>query len=239
MATVLLAVEDRRWWGGVAATTLGIVATLSRGAAVVLVVVGVGALLLRTRRSVVVGVLASGLVATAGVTLAAAVLDASPPEGVAVPDGPVGSSIVGRVDLAVRGFEVAAEDPILGVGLGGFVDTAQDIPAPNHHAHNAIAHLGAEAGVLGAAVAIGLPVLLAWYGLGLPVGWRRDLVLVGGAGLVVHAQIDILAGLVAYEVLLAVLLGLTVARPAHRGPRLGSRSAPGPTARTVRRDADA
>jgi hypothetical protein len=39
----------------------------------------------------------------------------------------------------------------------------------------------------------------------------RDLALLGGGGLVVHAQVEILAGRVGYEVLLAVLLGLVAA----------------------------
>lgn len=222
VATVVLAVDDRRWWAGVAITTAGTVATLSRGAAAVLLAVGFGSLVVRARREVAVGVLVAGAVATAGVTLAATVLDASPPPGAEVPEGPIGTSIVGRIDLAARGFETAASEPVLGVGLGSFVEAAHDLPVPNHHAHNAVAHLGAEAGAVGVVVAVGLPLLLAVRGLRLPRGWRRDLVLLGGAGLVAHAQVDILAGLVGYEVLLAVLLGLaSTAATSAPGARQG------------------
>lgn len=74
------------------------------------------------------------------------VLDASPPPGAHVPEGPIGTSVLGRVDLAVRGFEAFAERPALAVGLGGFADEATDLPPPNHHAHNALAQAGAEGG---------------------------------------------------------------------------------------------
>lgn len=206
----VLAVDDRRWLAGVVLTTAGVVASLSRGAALVLLVAGVGALVVGVRRQVAVAVVTAGVVATGAVTALAGVLGAAPPGSAGPSAGLVGASITGRVDLIVRGAVTTVEEPVVGVGLGRFVEAAGDLPFPNLHAHNAVTHLGAEAGVVGALVALLLAVLLAVRTLPAPPGPVRDACLVGGAASVAHAQVDVLAGLWSYEVTLAVLLALAV-----------------------------
>lgn len=213
VATIVLAQQDARWWWGVAATAAGSVACLSRGAAAVLLLVAIGSWLVGTRRRVALALTATAVVVLGAVSALAVVLDASPPAGAHVPEGRIGTSVLGRVDLAVRGFEVLADHPVLGVGLGGFEDEAADLPPPNHHAHNALAHAGADGGVPLLTVTVGLYGLLAVRGLRQPRGWRREVVLLGGAGLVAHAQLDILSGLLGTEVLLAALLMLTAREP--------------------------
>lgn len=203
----VLAVDDWRWRAGVALTTAGVIASLSRGAAFVLLAAGIGAVIVGARRQVAVTVAAAGAGATAAVTALAAVLGAAPP-GVTGSSGLVGASVTGRVDLIVRGAVTTVEQPLLGVGFGRFVDAAGDLPFPNLHAHNAVTHLGAEGGVVGAVAATTLVLLLAVRALPAPDGPVRDVCLVGGAALLAHAQVDVLAGLWSYEVLLAVLLGL-------------------------------
>lgn len=224
VATAVLVEEDRRWWAGVALTTVGIVACLSRGAAVVLLASAVGAVVVGTRRGVGRRLLTAGLAAVALVTVAATVLDASPPPGADVPEGWAGTSVVGRLDLAARGIDVALDHPLLGVGLGAFGDHAADLPPPNDHAHNAVAHAAAEGGAVLLALVVALVVLLAVRGLRAPSGWRRDVAVVGGAALVAHAQIDVLGGLLGTELLLAALLVLVT--PSPLGARVGLRPAP-------------
>ncbi|MEX1178952.1 MAG: O-antigen ligase family protein [Nitriliruptor sp.] len=226
VATVLLARSDRRWWAGVASTTLGVVACLSRGSALVLLLVGlvalVGGSLVGARRPVAMAVAGAGLAASLAIAGLGVVLDASAPSGEGAaeePDGPVGASVAARGELVARGAAVAAEHPWLGVGLGGFGGEAEDLPPPNDHAHNTLAQAGAEGGVPLASVALALAVLLAVRGSRLPNGWRRDLALLGGAALVGHGQLDILWGTVGAEALLAVLLLLAVG---DAGPRTGA-----------------
>lgn len=201
---------DRRWWAGVVLTTAGVVATLSRGAALVLLVAGLAALVVRVDRRVALTTLGAGAAATGAVTGLAAWLGAAPPASTGPSAGLLGASVTGRFDLIGRGFVATLDAPGWGVGYGRFVEVAGDLPFPNLHAHNAVAHLGAEAGVLGAAVAIVLAVALAERTLLARPSPLRDATLVGGAALLGHAQLDVLAGLWAYELLLAVLLGVAV-----------------------------
>jgi O-antigen ligase len=205
----------RRWSPSVL-VTLGLVATLSRGAVAVLLVVAVAAWVVASDRRVAVGLSAATVVVVAGLIVATVTLDTSPPPpstGVGGPlaeagAGPLGVSILGRADLAIRGAELGLAHPALGVGLGGFATRATDLPRPNDHAHQALAHAFAEGGALLLLVAAALPLLLVWRAWPLAPSPARDLALLGGGGLVVHAQAEILAGRVGYEVLLAVLLGL-------------------------------
>jgi hypothetical protein len=208
VAAVVLAHRDRRWWVGVVVTVLGLVACLSRGASLVLLVAGVAGLVAGVRRRVTVAVLAAGAVATVATLALAAGLGAAPPPGAAVPDGPVGTSVVGRLDLAVLGFELTAAHPVLGVGLGGFEDAAGGLPPPNDHAHDALAHAGAEGGLPLVAVVATLWVVLAVRGLRSAPGWRRDVALLAGGALLAHAQIDVLTGRVGPELTLGLLLVL-------------------------------
>ncbi|MEX2505200.1 MAG: O-antigen ligase family protein [Egicoccus sp.] len=240
VATAVLAVHDRRWRIGAALVALGIAATLSRGAAVVLAVVVALAYLVASRREVAVTLTAAFAVVVAVLIVASSVLDTSVPAGTA-PPGPasesglaqvLGASVTGRIDLAVRGVEVGADHPLLGAGLGTFGDAAADLPEPNGHAHQQFAHAFAVGGL--PLLAATLLVVGALVGRGVralrrPATSQRDLVLLGGAGLLLHAQVDILSGLLGFEVLLAALAGLaaTVATgapdslPAPADPAVG------------------
>jgi hypothetical protein len=212
-SVVLFDVHDRRTWALAALNAIGIAATLSRGAAVVLVVLAVASSLSRElmdrRRSVLLLGLA-GAVAGSMLVLAG-VLDASPPPGSPEGAGAVGASVVGRVDLAERGIEVGLDQPLTGVGPGAFGAVAGDLPPPNDHAHQLFAHAFAEGGLPLLAVAGLLPVLLVIRARHLGPSRTRALVLVGGAALVLHAQFEILGGRLAYEVPLALLLGAVTA----------------------------
>jgi hypothetical protein len=213
-AASVASVHDRRWTAGLVVTTLGLVATLSRGAVVVLLVVAVATWPLVSERQVRTRLLSAAVTSLGLVLLAALWLGAAPSQGVPEPDGPFGASVVGRADLIVRGLEVGAANPLLGVGLGSFAAHAGGLPPPNHHAHNLVAHAFAEGGVALAVVSVAIPVVLVLRLRRVGRGELRDVLLVGGAGLVLHAQHDIMGGLVGYEVLLAVLLGLAAARRA-------------------------
>jgi O-antigen ligase len=232
VASVLLVtsrpnVVGRRWWTDVRWRTwvpsvlvvLALVVTMSRGAVAVLLVVTVAAWVVAGDRRLAVGLSAATVVVVAGLVALSVTLDTSPPPpstGIGGPlaeagAGPIGVSILGRADLAIRGAELGAAHPLLGVGLGGFAEHASDLPRPNDHAHQALAHAVAEGGVVLLLVTAGLPLLLAWRAWQLSASPVRDLALVGGGALVAHAQVEILAGRVGYEVLLGVLLGLVAA----------------------------
>jgi hypothetical protein len=209
VATAVLAQRDRRWWVGTVLTTAGVVASLSRGAALVLLVVGAASWLVGTRRPVAAAVTLGGAVSLLAVSLLAAAWPSDPDPSRTASEGVVGESVTDRLYLAERGGELLVERPLLGVGLGSFGDHVGDVPFPSHHAHNAVAHAGAEGGVLYALIVVALTLLLLVRAWRLPPGWRREVTLIGGAALVLHAQLDVLVGLLGYEVLLAVLLALS------------------------------
>jgi hypothetical protein len=231
VACAAMAVREPRWRAGLAATSLGLVATLSRGAALVLLVVAVVGWLVASSRRFAAWLLAAATVAAAMMFTLALVLDASPSADVETPDGVLGASIVGRLDLAERGIEVGFEQPWIGVGLGGFAEAADGLPPPNDHAHQVFAHAFAEGGVWLLGVALVVPVVLARRVLELPAGPGRDVLLLSGLGLLAHAQMEILAGRIGYEVLLALLVGLAGSLGDVPDPRPGARAG------TPRRDA--
>lgn len=209
VACAAMAVRDPRWHAGLAATTLGLVATLSRGAALVLLAVAAVGWPLASHRRFRTVLLVAATTAVVSVFVLAAVLDASPPaDADVVRDGPVGASVLGRIDLAERGVAVGLDHPALGAGLGGFAEVADDLPPPNDHAHQLLAHAFAEGGLALLAVAIVVPVVLARRVVTLHPGPGRDVLLLGGLGLVGHAQVEVLGGRLGYEVLLALLVGL-------------------------------
>jgi hypothetical protein len=224
VACAAMATREPRWRAGLAVTTLGLVATLSRGAALVLLLVAVVGWLVASSRRFAGWLLAAATVAVALVFALALVLDASPPEQAETPDGMLGASIVGRVDLAERGLEVGLERPWLGVGLGGFEEAAEGLPPPNDHAHQLFAHAVAEGGVWLLGIALLVPVVLARRVLALPAGPGRDVLLLAGLGLLTHAQMEILSGRIGYEVLLALLVGLAGSLGDVPDPRHGLRS---------------
>jgi len=219
------------WVATVVTIALGLAATLSRGVVVVLAGVVLVAVVLASRRRLA-GVLAGALaLVVLGLGAASVALDTAAPPGTAAPGpagqagaGPLGASVLGRVDLWVRGIEVGAAHPVAGVGVGRFAEAAADLPQPNDHAHQAFAQAFAEGGVLLLTAAVLVVGTLAWRAWRLPAGPRRDLVLLGGLGLIAHAQLEILAGRLGYEVLLALLVALAAvpvadapARPAPGG----------------------
>jgi O-antigen ligase len=208
-ASVVLAERDRRWWLAVVLTTVGVVACLSRGAAVVLLCAGLLGFVTRVDRRAARSVAVAGVVALIGITGLAVLLDASPPPGAAEAVGPVGASVVGRIDLAARGIDTFLDRPVLGVGLGSFAEVSDDLPPPNDHAHNTFAHAGAEGGVVALTAVVLVTAILAVRGLRAPDGWRRDVAILGGVALVAHGQIDVLGGLVGHEVLLSFLATVT------------------------------
>jgi hypothetical protein len=216
VACAVVAAEDRRWLAGSLVVTLGTIATLSRGAAVVLVLVAVLGVWLASSRVVRAVLAGSALAVVAGVVLAASVLDASPPPGAATLDGPVGASLVGRLDLALRGVEVGLAQPALGAGLGSFAEQAQELTPPNDHAHQLLAHAFAEGGAPLLVIAVTVPLVVAFRGWWQRPGPTRDLALLGGAALVGHAQLEILGGRLGYELVLAALAGLVTPRVRSR-----------------------
>jgi O-antigen ligase len=217
VAAVTLAVRRASWWVAVAAIIAGFVAALSRGAALVLVAVAVAGWWLASSRRAAVALGVVAVLAAGAVVGLAAVLGAAPPPGAAGGVGPFGTSVLGRVDLAVRGAELAATEPLLGVGFGSFAAHASDLPVPHDHAHQLVAQAGAEGGVVTALAAVVVSALLLLRSGRLVRSPLRDAALLGGGGLLVHAQIEILGGLPAYEVLVAVLLGLATVAGARDG----------------------
>jgi hypothetical protein len=167
VAAAALAARDRRWLAGLLLVTLGVAATLSRGAVVVLLVVAAGAWVVSSGRRIRV-LLASAAGAALVLVLGVAALDASPPPDGPQSEGVVGASVVARADLVVRGLEVGLDRPLAGVGLGGFGEVARDLPPPNDHAHQLFAHAFAEGGVILLTVAVSCPrsCWCAWAGCG-------------------------------------------------------------------------
>ncbi|GGI06001.1 O-antigen ligase family protein [Egicoccus halophilus] len=236
-SAVLGATRHPRWWLLGALVALGTAATLSRGVAVVLAGMVVLAAFTASRRRVTLGLAGALAIVVLGLVATSLTLDTSVPAGTAPPGpatqagaGPLGASVLGRIDLAVRGVETGLDHPLLGIGLGRFASAAGDLPRPNDHAHQAVAHALAEGGVPLAVATVVAALTLAVRGLRAPRSGRRDLVLLAGAGLLVHAQIEILSGRLGHEVLLAVLLGLgapATNRPARAGREPGAGSTGG------------
>jgi O-antigen ligase len=203
VAAAALAARDRRWLAGLLVVTLGLVATLSRGAVAVLLVVAAAAWVVSSERRIRVLLAAAAGAALMLVLGLSAALDASPPPDGPQSDGVVGASVVARADLVVRGLEVGLDRPLTGVGLRGFGEVARDLPPPNDHAHQLLAHALAEGGIVLLSVALMVPCLAIWRATSLSPGPLRSVVLLGAFGIVAHAQLEILGGGVGYEVLLA------------------------------------
>jgi hypothetical protein len=210
VAAAALAARDRRWLAGLVLMTLGVAATLSRGAVVVLLVVAAGAWVVSSGHRIRVLLASAAGAALVLVLGLSAALDASPSPDGPQSEGVVGASVVARADLVVRGLEVGLDRPLAGVGLGGFGEVARDLPPPNDHAHQLVAHAAAEGGVILLTVVVLVPaLLLVRVGRLRPIG-GRDALLFGGVALVAHAQLEILGGRAGYEVLLALLATLAV-----------------------------
>jgi O-antigen ligase len=226
VASAAMGVRNVRWYWGLAATSLGLVATMSRGGVLALLAVAVAGWFLARNRRFRLLLLASGIVSVLLVLALAVVLDASPPADAELDQrGGLGASVVGRIDLVQRGLEVGSSRPLLGAGMGGFAEEAADLPQPNDHAHQLFVHAFAEGGMVLLAVAMAIPVALAVRVQRLPAGPGREVLALAGLGLILHAQMEILGGRIGYEVLMALLVGLAGALDASRGYEPGARSA--------------
>jgi hypothetical protein len=188
-----------------------VVYTLSRGAFVAIVVVGVIAALLRGVRLARLGLVAAGAVAVAIVLLPATVTDrvgdlGALTEGTRTTD----TSLRGRLGENLAALEMFADHPVLGVGPDNFelqyAAYAQRIgldPRPEvRGAHSLYLESLAETGLLGT-----LP-FLALLGLGVRSSWRRRGQLTGAPALLVEGCC---LGLVAFLVC-ALTLHLTYPR---------------------------
>lgn len=213
VAGCLLVGDDRRWWAAVALLTLALGATLSRGAVLVGLLLPVGAAALQRDRRLAVRLAATTVIALVLVLAAAGLLDASVPD----PGGP--TSVASRGQLWAAGWDAFASAPLTGVGLDGFRDHAAAFGAadPRDHAHDLFLHAAATGGV-----AVLLAVTVLWGSLAVAGRRLRDhatraLVLLGGGVLFAHALVEETAFRPAVEVVLAILLGLALARaPARR-----------------------
>jgi len=197
----------------------GLGATLSRGALVAgLVAFGVG-WLIGLDRTMLRRLLNALVVAGAIVLGAVALLDTTAPA-----DGPTSSAAARAALWGVAVDDIVAE-PLLGVGLGSFEDTATDVEGPHHHAHNGTLHSLAELGLLaGALAALRLP-LATWILLRRGATYRAQAAGLGGLVLLAHDQVEALALRPVYEMLVAALLALAVrelaGRPAARETAIG------------------
>lgn len=225
-------VRGRLGWVLTAALTLGLGATLSRGAALVAVVLALAAWLLAASprnstlpphgwggtfdlRGSAVRVAAGAVGALALVLLAAGVLGAAVPAG----DGP--TSVASRGQLWRAGVAAVAEEPLLGVGLDGFraVAAAEGAADPRDHAHSSPLHAAATVGVPAALVHLALWLLVVLR------GWRHDdprtatLLVLGGAALLLHGLVDETAFRLPVELTVAALLALGATAPLGGGAR--------------------
>jgi O-antigen ligase len=160
-------------WGAplVALTAIaGIGATQSRGAVVALVVgIVVTALLVRSRRVVAIGSIA--LAATMAAVLLPAIVDDAPGAS-ALARTAAGDSSSGRLDTWSNALRQVADNPVEGVGIGGFVTSIDRYRVPGDHslvqaAHNTPLQVAAELGIVG--LGLGGAALAA---LVVPL-WRR------------------------------------------------------------------
>jgi O-antigen ligase len=183
---------------------LGLGTTLSRGALVAGLIAVVVGWFLGLDRAMLRRLLAGLVLAGALVLSAVALLDTTVPT-----DGPT-SSAAARIDLWGVALDDIRDEPVLGVGLGSFEDTAADVAGPHHHAHNGTLHALAELGlVAGLAAAIRLP-LATWLLLRQPTTQGAQVAGLGGLALLAHDQVEALALRPVSEILVACLLASAV-----------------------------
>jgi O-antigen ligase len=204
-AAAVRAADDPRWLAGLGLLSLALGATLSRGAVLAAVAVGlIGLAFLRPRRAAVRFV-GGAIVASVLVFGAALVLGAEVPDE----DGP--TSVVSRTQLWGAGLEAIAEEPLVGVGPAWFREFAADagVHDPRDHSHSVLLQGAATMGIPAGLVHLALWVLLLWRGAAHPDRHVRTIVMLGAGALMAHALIDETALRGSVEVLVAVLLALT------------------------------
>lgn len=225
-------------WLAVGAVTLGLGATLSRGAALVAVVAAGGAWILavtarrtgsvtvpgREREPAITHPRGGGAGAGDGPAAGAAawltggalgalalVLLAAAVLGASVPEGGGPASVASRGQLWRAGVAAITAEPLVGVGLDGFRDVAaaEGAADPRDHAHSLLLHAAATVGIPAALLYLALWGLLAVRGLRHPDGSVRMLVVVGGGALFLHGLIDETAFRLPVELTLAALLAVS------------------------------
>jgi len=224
LGAAMVAAAERTWLvrGLAAAAALGFalvpVATDTRSAAVLLAVLGAGALASRGRRGFVVGCAALFLGAL-GFALAAGA-DLSP-EGRAGPAAAIGQRYLSdrRVGFWRDGLALMLERPLAGVGAGNFgrfsPEALSDPDEP--WAHNAFLERGSEAGVAGFGL---LLALFLWAFLRLWAAPASTVAALGAAAfgsLAVHACIEYVMERPAVPIAAAALLGTALGYRGGRG----------------------
>lgn len=196
-----------------------VVVSSSWTVAVVLPVV-VGASLVSKRvRDGRAAVLVSGMLFVA-ILLATVVLGAR-----GVQDGPIDRAVGAtlsdeRITLWHEALAIAADEPFLGVGPGGFASTSPTASADRdlRWAHHEFLQAGAETGLIGFALAVGLFLwgfVALWQGspTGITVLAAASLALLG-----IHASVDYVLHFVPVTVAGAALLGAGLgAQPSEAG----------------------
>ena len=127
-------------------------------------------------------------------------------------------------------MDIAADEPVFGVGPGFFAQASPTAlaDADARWAHSAYLQVGAETGVIGAAL---LGLVLLWV-FGALYRSRQDerLIVIGTAAvtaLAVHAAINYVAHFPALVIIAALLAGLASARAGSEPSRLKGPELPG------------
>lgn len=259
LIVAVVAAYDRRYLAGALVCVVGMLATLSRGAAIALVLASLaGALAMRSRRIAVAAV----SVVTAAVLALVVIFAVTAPSGgsepaVAVEGAGSGGSVAllepgsithqrigellvtatgGRLELYRVSWRAFLDNPVLGVGVNHLESVTAGTAEPHVNAHNLELHALATTGLLGTLAYLSLWALLAWRLWFAPTGLRRSALAVAALGLFIHAQVEALAFTRAIEAVLALLLVIAGTVPAARGIRvvpLRQRSASAPIATPV------
>lgn len=150
LAATHLAGSERRdttafWIGVLVASTLGVLATLSRAAWGALVLIGIVAVVQRMTRAALGRVVAW----TAGATVVVSVALAVVGDRVV---GSVPSTVGSRLELIGTAWEGFLDQPILGVGINRLLTLTEGTAHVHDSAHNLTVHALATVGVVGAVI---------------------------------------------------------------------------------------
>ncbi len=230
MVCLVAASVDRRFLVFGAVSALGLLATMSRGAAIAVVLASVAVTLARRSRAafaaafVVLGMAAVAFIMVwAGVDpvplsepgpLAADGITSTEPADTRSPelsrlDTALYSPTGDRVDLYRRSWQAFLDHPVTGVGLNRFTTVSADLDVPHVNAHNMVLHALATTGLLGALAYLTLWGVLAHRLWQADPGVERAALAAGAGALFIHAQVEALAFTRSIEVVLAVMLVLS------------------------------
>lgn len=254
LLTTVVATEDRRFVVFGAVSMLGLLATLSRGATLVAIIVAITVALARRSRAVVAAFALTGMVAALAFVTVWAGVDPSPAADDSFAAGPVitAAEITAEEDAASRGqnsrvddvffsptgkrmelygraWDTFLDNPVAGVGINRFATVTQDLDSPHVNAHNMLLHALATTGLVGTLAYLALWGLLAMRLFRARSGALRAALAAAAGGLFLHAQLEALAFTRSIEVVLAVLLVLAATLPgadSTRTLRLGARTEP-------------